>query len=180
MTEREIINGRAPGTYSEQLTSKMNENGRNILASVLHDDIKRDLVENKFDVVRSSYRGKSVESVDMAIDLREEYNIDKPVWDLCGMRFVFKTDEEIDRAIEWIKEEYCPPEEYKSKTPWISDFRKNEAKDIYQAVHVRLPFQVDIKNQIIVDFMEIQFMTADQEENNNKIGSKRTDLTNIY
>ena len=178
MTEKELINEHVPRKYSEQMALNMTEKERNNLTAFLHDDFEQSLIESGFMVLRSSYRGKSNESIERELKIREKLGINKPLSDLCGIRFVFETDEEIDKVIDWIGKEYCPPDEYDFKAPWIRDFRKNDIELRYRAVHIRLPFKLAEGEKEYVDLMEVQLVTDKQEEIN-LILPKRVNLNDL-
>lgn len=200
MTEREIINKRVPMTCQEQMTLQLDQKKRDELTGFLHDDFKRDLIENGFDVIGSSFRGKSDESIERKFKVRDKNGQNKLMWDLCGMKFIFKTDEEIDEVIRWVEKEYLPPERYDDEVPWIRDFRKDEVKNEidypfmqpdYRAVHIRLPFQLTIEGEEYVDLMEVQLVTDEQEAINKStraafesafsaVLSKRVDLNSNF
>lgn len=172
-SERDLINSRVPIIYTEQMTMKMSERERQSLTSFLHNDFISELSNAGFNVVGSKFRGKTSDSIERKLETRKRSGNYKPFCDLCGLRYLFKTNEEIDRIIVWLKNTYQPPENYNFGDSWIRDFRdekvKREAggavtqKD-YKAVHIRLPFQLDDK----VDLLEIQLVTAEQELINEK------------
>ena len=158
-----------PRKYTEQFTFKMDEKSRNVLAEKLHGMMKEEIVKAGFEIIDSKFRGKSNDSVNMKLKMFRQSN-EKPIVDLCGMRYVLKTDEEIDGLVEWFRKNYQPPEKY-DFGGWVSDFRdENFKKEVdatfmqpdYKAVHVRLPFEYEGQ----IDFMEIQLVTVEQEKIN--------------
>ena len=50
------------------------------------------------------------------------------IHDLCGIKFVFETNEEINQVIEWIEKEFFKEKIDNSRTFRIIDFRKAELK----------------------------------------------------
>jgi len=159
-----------PRKYTEQFTFKMDEKSRNILAEKLHGMMKEEIVKAGFEIVDSKFRGKSNDSVNMKLKMFRK-DSDLPIVDLCGMRYVLKTDEEVNNLVEWFRKNYQPPEKYDFGGGWINDFRdENFKKEIdlgftqqdYKAVHVRLPFEYEGQ----IDFMEIQLVTVEQEKIN--------------
>ena len=159
-----------PQKYTEQFTFKMDEKSRDILAEKLHGMMKEEIVKGGFEIVDSKFRGKSDESLNMKLKMFRK-DSDLPIVDLCGMRYVLKTDGEVDNLVEWFRKNYQPPEKYNSEVPWIRDFRDDEVKNQvvfdfmqpdYKAVHVRLPFEYEGQ----IDFMEIQLVTVEQEKIN--------------
>jgi hypothetical protein len=169
LVNRELVE-KIPQKYTEQFTFKMDEKSRDILAEKLHGMMKEEIVKAGFEIVDSKFRGKSDSSLNMKLKMFRQSN-EKPIIDLCGMRYVLNTNEEIDELVKWFRKNYQPPEKYNFGGGWINDFRdENFKKEVeavfmqpdYRAVHVRLPFEYE--NQ--VDFMEIQLVTVEQEKIN--------------
>ena len=171
MIERDIIFNKVPQKFVEQPVFNMNQESRDNLTRKRHDFMKNELKEAGFEVVDSKFRGKSIDSINSRVKIRIINHKEDPLWDLCAMRFIFKTDEEVDKVIEWFKEKYKPPEKYDFGLSWMRDFRSDKVKNEvnyafmqpeYRAVHMRLPFKID--GQVdLVDLMEVQLVTSEQE-----------------
>jgi hypothetical protein len=168
MVEKDVIINRVPLKFIEQPVLDMNQESRDNLTKKLHDSVKNELKEANFEVIDSKFRGKSIDSINSKVKMRIINDEEVPLWDLCAMRFIFKTNEEIDKVIEWFKEKYRPPEKYDFGLSWMRDFRSDRVKNEvnyafmqpeYRAVHVRLPFEIDG----VVDLMEVQLVTSKQE-----------------
>ena len=177
MVEKEKSKMLLPKHYWEQPTCYMSEEERQNWAGVLHKNFSEKMIENGFKVVSSNYRGKSESSIYRKIELMQA-DIDTAhatIHDLCGIRFVFETDEEINQVIEWVRKDFFKEKIDNSRFFRIRDFREDEVKNQlggrsmqpgYKAVHVVCSHKMAIDDKPGIDFMEIQLVTSQQEKIN--------------
>ena len=156
------MNGKQENIRSLPISNTVEE--RNLIASSLHDIILKDLTNSGFDILRSSFRGKSDESIRRCYLISSLTNHpDKVMWDEHGARFIFKTDDEIDEVINWAEAKYDPPKDYGGGyQPWMADYRKNRSEkrspvmqSEYEAVHLRLV--------VVGRLVEVQLVKDEQE-----------------
>lgn len=183
-TEEFHIARKIPHCYEVQPLGGLSEVERVSLAKKAADQICWAARMDGFDIQKYRYRGKSDESITEKAKNRKTPGFDKikPIYDLAGMRVIFKTDEEIDGFVDWCQKRFDVPKEgynfgIEEGIPWLKDFRKEKVKDLYvnphrqpdyKSTHMRIPYTYDWKGVSFCDFLEIQAVTEEQYEINRR------------
>lgn len=159
-----------PENYNVQLHNLGSMEERTAEALLLQHDIEEILNINNIQIIQSTSRAKSIESIWAKIHRRMSYCMNDPLGDVYGVRIILNQDH-IYLASKLLLEHFNAPKLFPWRLSSFVDYSQRGAKfrfpyslPSYQAVHVYIPFGTGD----IYKIGEVQLMTPDQLKNANR------------